>query len=347
MLPLLIVFIALGFILEAISLRRNPDMVELDYNISSGVTEPGSPFRVQTVITNKSRLPISYLEITEIFPTVTEIPDGMPIQMKHDGIHVKNICRIRSRRRKRLTLQTSISKRGVYSFRGASIEFGDFLGFREISKRINNQQDIVVYPEKLENRSLTDALASFCGDVAAKRWLIRDPILTVGCREYTGREPMKDIHWLQSAHRGDIMVREYEYNRQLSVNVVLSVDGIKIIDDESLDKCCSTARTICEELIKKGVPVSFFTNALLQRKSGKEPWRCEATAGRAGGLLEGLGRVSSRSCCSLEKLLEYAVRENDTAASFIIIRSESEKSGDEIIDRLKKTTGQEVLVIQN
>ena len=346
MIALLIVIITLGIILEAISLRRDPEMVELDYAISTGVTEPGAPFKVQTIITNKSRMPVSYLEIKEVLPPVTQLPDDAVYHTKHDGLYVKNICRLRSRQRKKLTLETSIKKRGVYSFRGASIEFGDFLGFREISKTITNHQEIVVYPEKLENRSLTDTLANFCGDIAAKRYLIRDPILTIGCREYTGREPMKDIHWLQSARRGELMVREFEYNRQLSVNVILSVEGIDILDDKLLDKCCAAARTICEFLIEKGVPVSFFTNALLLRKERKAAWRCDASAGRTGGLLEGLGRISTRACSSLERLLEYAVHENDSDASFIVILPESGKNEDEPIERLRKATGQEVMVVQ-
>jgi len=346
MLPLLIILIALGIILETISLKRDPEKVDLDYVISTGVTEPGAPFHVQTVITNKSRMPVSYMVVREILPEMTELSDDATFQTKHDGLHVKNVCRVKGRQRKKLTLETSINKRGVHLFRGASIEFGDFLGFREISKKVTNQQEIIVYPERLENPGLIDALASFCGDIAAQRYLIRDPILSAGCREYTGREPMKDIHWLQSARRGELMVREFEYNRQVSVNVILDVGGVSLQDDDRLDKCCAAARTICEKLVEKSVPVSFFTNAVLWRKGNKEAWRCEVSSGHTGGLLEGLGRVSSHACGSLEKLLEYAIHENDSAASFIVIVPEGGKYERDTIERFRRITGQEVLLVQ-
>ena len=346
MLPLLIILIALGTILEAISLRRDPEKVELDYTISSGVTEPGAIFKIQSVVTNKSRIPISYLAIKELFPSIAEIPDRMTSHKRYDGTLVENIFRIRGRQRKKLTLETSIDKRGVYIFKGDSLKFGDFLGFREVSKTIFRQQEVVVYPEILESPSLTDALASFYGDIAAKRYLIRDPILTIGCREYTGREPMKDIHWLQSARHAELMVREFEYNRQMSVNVILSVEGINISDDEGLDKCCAAARAICEELVKKSVPVNFFTNSLLQHKGSKGIWKCEVSSVLTGGLLEGLGRVSSHACSTMEKLLEYAIRDNDSAASFIVIVHESGKHCEESIDRLRRATGQEVMLVR-
>ena len=342
---LLIIIIAVGIILEVISLKRDPAKVKFNYVISTGTAEPGTPIKVQSIITNQSRIPISYLLIRELFPHMAELPDGLTSYAAKDGVFTENVCRVKGRQRKKIILETSINKRGVHMFMGDSIEFGDFLGFRELIMAVTNKQEVVVYPERMENRDITDALANFCGDIAAKRYLIRDPILTVGCREYTGREPMKDINWLQSARRGDLMVREYEYNRQLSVNVALSVEGIDYLDDDTLDKCCSAARTICESLVDRGIPVSFFTNALLRRTGKKEIWRCEVSLGHTGGLLEGLGRASSQSCGSLDDLLEFAHRANDSEAAFIVILPANAENAEEEIAKLKSVTRQEVLAV--
>lgn len=345
MLPLLIVIVAIGMILEAVSLRRDPSMVVLEYELSRRSAEPGELFEVRVSITNNSRVPISYLAVNEIYPLFTDLPENISYRVSYDGAHVKKFCRISGRKRKKLILETSIKKRGVHVFRGESVEFGDFLGFREISKIVSPRKEIVVYPEKFECRRLTDALGSFCGDLAARRFLIRDPILTVGSREYTGREPMKEIHWLQSAHRGEIMVREYDYTRQLSACVILSVDGIGLNDEEELDGCCAVARTICETLAETGVSVDFFTNARLKRVSDEEVWKCEVSAGRTGSLLEGLGRVLCYSRCSLWNLLEFAHQESDFDAAFIIILPASEKHGREAMERLRGSSGREVMLI--
>ena len=346
MLSLLILVIILGIILEAVSLKRDPANVELDYALSESAAEPGVPFKVQVIVTNRSRIPVSYLAIREVFPSSSELPDGIVFRVQYDGFHIENICRLNGRQRKRLILETSIKKRGVHTFRGDSIEFGDFLGFRETIKNVTNHQKIVVYPDRIECPNLADAITNFYGDIAAKRCLIRDPILTIGSREYTGREPMKDINWLQSARRGELMVREFEYNRQLSVNVILSVDEIGILDEEGLDKCCAIARTVCEKLVDKGVPVRFYTNALLRDKGKKEIWKCEVSSGHSGGLLEALGRVTNRACSSLEKLLEHTIRESDSGAAFVVILPESAKHGEEIIDKLRRVTCQEILLLR-
>lgn len=345
MLTLLLVLVGLGIILETISLRRDPSKVRLEYDISIRNTEPGAPFEVQVVITNESRVPISHLVVNEIYPSSAQLPVQMTYRERYDGAYVRKFCRIGSRSRKKLILEICIKKRGVHVFRGDSIEFGDFLGFREITKWVSPLREIVVYPEKLDCRRLTDALGSFFGDIAARRFLIRDPILTTGLREYTGREPMKEIHWLQSAHRGEIMVREYDYTRQISACVILSVDGISHGSEETLDICCAAARTICETLAETGASVSFFTNASLKRSYDEEIWRCEVTQSGTGGLLEGLGRVMCHSRSTLEELLEYVNHESDFDAAFIVIISSDENKHGETVNRLRMNTGREVLLV--
>ena len=317
--PLFFILIALGAILEAVSLRRDPSKVDLEYEISAITAEPGSPFILRVIIANKSRVPISYLVVNEIYPQTAALPADMPFRVTHYGLQIKKVCRVRGMQRKKIIFETSIDKRGVHSFKGDSIEFGDFLGFREISKRIASRREVVIFPEKIECRGLTDALGSYYGDIAARRFLIRDPLLTAGYREYTGREPMKDISWLQSARLGEMMVREYDHNRQISACVVLSVDGVDINAEEEMDDLCSITRAVGESLLELGASVSFYTNARLKNKDDDDVFHCEVSIGRAGSFLESLGRAVSYTRCPLGRLLEYAHHKSDYDAAFVVV----------------------------
>jgi len=345
MFALLVILIILGIILEVVSLKRDLTRVEIGCAVSATCTEPGATFGVQTIITNNSLLPVSYMEIRKVYPLVMEVPENLTLQRGYDGLHVKFVCRMGGRSRKNLVMETSIRKRGLHSFRGDSVGFGDFLGFREVSNRISIRSEIVVYPEKLENTDLTEVLGRFIGDITARRYLIRDPILTVGSREYTGREPMKEIHWLQSAHRGELMVREFDYNRHLCVCVLMSVEGIDPWKDDELDVCCSAARTICETLVMAGAVVNFFTNARLRMRAGRDIWKCEVSPGNTQCLLEGLGRVSAHMSDPLEKMLVQAIRESDLDAAFIVILPVGDKRGEKAEKLLRGDTGREVLII--
>ena len=347
MLTLLFVLLALAIILEVISFKRDPDMIELDFSVSTLCTEPGEPFHTLAIVENGSRIPLSYLAVVESYPSGANIPEDMIFRRRQDEILVKKICRVKARQRKRLILETSVSKRGVHIINGDAIEFGDFLGFQEYSKKIYfSRREVVVYPERLSAPDLSDALGRFYGDIAARRFLIRDPILTVGCREYTGREPMKEIHWLQSARRSELMVREFDYTRQLSASVILGVDEIEVKDEEGLDLCCSAVRSVCEKLADAGVSVSFFTNSRLMRIHGKEFWKCDVSAGHTGTLLEGLGRVTCYSKGTLNALLEFAMLNSDYDAAFVVVLPANDSRGAEAVNILRSKSGRETLLIQ-
>ena len=342
---LLLVLVALGVILEVLSLRRDPETVGLEYSVSVQTAEPGSPFDVQITVTNRGFLPLSYIAITEMSPKTAQLPDCQVCYELQDGVNTKKVCRLSARQRKKLTTQVSVSKRGVHVFRAESIGFGDFLGIQEFLKNVYFRREVVVFPEKKACPRITDALGKFCGDLAAKRYLIRDPIMTVGSREYTGREPMKEIHWLQSARSGELMVREFDHTRHLSVSVILSVSGLVPSDRDGLDECCSIARAVCEKLIDTGNIIAFYTNSMLVGKASRGFWKCEASAGHKGVLLEGLGRVSVNAPCNLEQLLKHTNYTSDPEDAFILILPAGDRHGAGAASGFSRSTGREVFII--
>ena len=344
MLPFLIILVILGAVLEILSLRRDPSLLEMEYFISKDATEPGKPFTVQSVLTNKSRIPVSYLAVREIFPESAVVPEGVTTRPAKNGLLVKNIYRMKGLQRKKPELELTIYKRGVHVFIADSIEFGDFLGFGSITKKIGQRREIVVYPEELNDPDISKALSSFCGDVAARRFLIRDPILTAGTREYTGREPMKQIHWLQSASRGSLMVREYEYSRQPSACVILNVDEIGQ-EDSDMDRLCSLTRSVCRELLDIGAVLDFYTNSMLKRREKRDVWKCEASPGHISTLLDGLARATYETSVTSERLLRQALRDSDPDTSFIVVMSENNTSGAQLVESLRQMSGREFLVI--
>ncbi|MCL2226889.1 MAG: DUF58 domain-containing protein [Oscillospiraceae bacterium] len=346
MLALLIIIAAVGLVLEAISLKRDPGKVDVDFKTSTHRSEPGAPFNVQTVVSNRSFVPISYLAIIQTYSLHAALPSGLDSTNKIYGVGIKKNCRVGGRRKKKLILQTSVEKRGLHSFSAESIEFGDFLGFYEFKKHLYIRHDVVVYPKRLESPALTDALSKFCGDVASKRFLIRDPVLTIGTREYTGREPMKEIHWLKSAQRGELMVKEFDFNREFSVSVLMNVDGVSYQDDEELDSICSMARTVCQALADAGASVTFFANALRRGSRGGSLWKCEASKMHAEELLEGLGRVTCLDNGKLDDLTAYALRESSLDSAYILILPNGDERATEASRMLRENTNQEVMVIR-
>ena len=48
------------------------------------------------------------------------------------------------------------------------------------------------------------------GDVLVKRWIMPDPFLVGGLREYRAGDPMRSVHWGASARTGRMQVKTYD-----------------------------------------------------------------------------------------------------------------------------------------
>ena len=80
--------------------------------------------------------------------------------------------------------------------------------------------EVVVIPPRCENSNVLRTLGGFLGDISVRRFILEDPLLTVGFREYTGREPMKSISWTQSARVGRPLVKQYDHTVDATVTVL-------------------------------------------------------------------------------------------------------------------------------
>ena len=79
-------------------------------------------------------------------------------------------------------------------------------------------------------------------------------MLIRGFREYTGREPLRSISWVQSARQSRFLVKEQENMTDLSCTILLDVEcRDEEREAELLEQCFSMVRSICEELEKRRI----------------------------------------------------------------------------------------------
>ena len=131
------------------------------------------------------------------------------------------------------------------------METGDLLGFKSFVKSGKIAANITVMPRKCEDELILQTLGGYIGDISVKRFIIEDPMLTIGFNDYTGREPMKKISWPLSARKGKLVVKNYDYTVDVSVIVVLNLASGSAREKE---KCLEITRTACEQLESKHIP---------------------------------------------------------------------------------------------
>jgi len=182
--------------------------------------------------------------------------------------------------------------------------------------------------------------------MSVNRFIMEDPVLTLGYREYTGREPMKMISWSQSARGNGLMVKKSDYTMEPSVAVLLNVDTNVPNKEELLERCFSLTRSVCDLLEQRGIKYTFTTNALLAGRVFVSGAAAEGMGQRHfTGVLEQLGRATYSSGLNLEQMLQKeALRQ--TAAGRILITPDREGDTSRALGRLREASGGRVLILR-
>lgn len=69
----------------------------------------------------------------------------------------------------------------------------------------------MVYPNLIDLNSSFVVADSLQGDVFVRRWIIEDPIMISGIRDYTPSDNYKDINWKATAKNQTLKVNKYDY----------------------------------------------------------------------------------------------------------------------------------------
>jgi hypothetical protein len=222
---------------------------------------------------------------------------------------------------------------------------GDFLGLHEQEKRCGRFHEVIAVPRELSSARLNEVFGGFMGEMSVTRFILEDPVLTLGFREYTGREPMKSISWGQSARMNQLMVRKNDYTQEPSAAVILNVETEREDREDLLEVCFSLARTVCTMLEKKGIRYSFVSNSYL---SGGNSGLGNAVDGLGErhyrGILEQLGRASCQPSMSLEHMLEREAT-RPTTAGRILITPGGEPLPARALSRLREAAGGRLLIL--
>ncbi|MCL2126126.1 MAG: DUF58 domain-containing protein [Oscillospiraceae bacterium] len=303
MIVVLIVLAVVAFIVERWSIVNALNGVGIDYGSSVPLAAPDEVFDMVSNLTNKSRRFVPFIKASETLPAQIKLhsPDAkISVDFKGDMRHSYTTY-LMPRSALRRVEKASISQRGRYMFNSAMLSGGDFLGLNENVKRVSPYSEIVIYPKEYDSGKIGDVLGGFLGDVSVRRFIMEDPVLTAGFREYTGREPMKAISWSQSARAGKMMVRSFDYTTEPSVTVLLNVECSCGEDGERarealIETSYSMTHTVCKILEERRVKYDFYTNATSSGAFSDWSYISEGLGKQHFyTILEGMGRASYRA----------------------------------------------------
>lgn len=114
-------------------------------------------------------------------------------------------------------------KRGIMTIDNVIITSSDLFGLskKAMVYEITDTIRVLPIPADMETGELSGDL--FIGNMQVRRFVLPDPFMISGAREYTGREPMNRIHWLQTARTGNLMAYKNEFTTERRILIILNM----------------------------------------------------------------------------------------------------------------------------
>ena len=291
---------------------------ELDRELA----EPDQIVTLSSSVRNLGNVPAFYVNLLEALPATARLEEDERWRRLHLQQVLSEPCCtsklfLLPHRRYTRQVRFSLPDRGSYSFGKYYVAVGDFLGFRTQCKSGEIGRKIVVMPRRWEHPGLALTLGGYLGDISVRRFLFEDPVLTIGVRDYTGSEPMKQISWKHSARSGSLMVKNFDYTVDANVTVLLNLDGGSAADREC---CFRITRSVCEILERRHIPYEFYGNGDLRSPQGELNWLAEGLGSRHfRALMYALGQSKGRSLFSFPRMVENCMKKRRRSRGYIVV----------------------------
>ena len=341
MIIFVIVFSILGLaLLEYVSRREDLRHLHLTFELDSKLVEPGEEIFLRYSVRNTSRWPLLYASLTLRLDPVFRVCEDESWMKRHavvdfTGTRIDHHFYLLPHRKFSGRLRLCVRERGFYDLGRYYLESGDFLGLKPVLRDGDVDLRIICTARQCETPEIR-ALGGELGNVSVRRFILDDPSLLIGYREYSGREPMKQISWNQTAKAGRLMVRQNDFTTDRIAEVIVNIDPSH---PPVMEKCLSMTRSVCEKLEEAKIPYAVKSN------------------GDLATLAEGLGKTHlfyiqrriglSRYTGYIQfpLLIERCIRQRRLGCTYIVITPELDPSFTAAVERLARYADHQPIIL--
>lgn len=168
----------------------------------------GQIFEERFEIQNQNRFPRLWIEIRD----QTTIPGS-------DGSRV--ITMLMGKQARFYLSRIRLIQRGVFPLGPTTLATGDLFGLFPIEQVIPEEDSLLVYPMMVDVKGFPNPPGMLPGGEALRRRTHQVTPNAAGIREYNTGDPLNRIHWLSTARRNRLMVKEFELDPLADVWIFL------------------------------------------------------------------------------------------------------------------------------
>jgi uncharacterized protein (DUF58 family) len=175
------------------------------------------------------------------------------------------------------------TKRGWYFLDSVAVTYGNLVGAPSATRNIKLSLQLLVYPKPYPIESIPFSSHSWHGDIAVKRWIVEDPFIISGVREYRSGDPLHHINWKATARAGSLQVHRRDYTADHRLLIYLNFEVTEkmwdaVTDPDLIEKGVSYTASLAQYAISQGMETAFGCNGYTTDRP-KEPVTATAANG--------------------------------------------------------------------
>lgn len=301
---------------------------------SSEAHEGDSLYLIETVY-NKKLLPVPWMKV-DIHSSRWLDFAGTCSVIAQDSRRVTSSFILKGYQRITRRWKLKCLKRGVFTTENVTLVSGDLLNFNVVSIPARVDVSLTVYPEIIDLEDVFIPVNFLQSEHIVRRWIVDDPFIIAGAREYTGSEPLNRIHWPATAREGRLMVRKNDFTSRTSLTILLNMQSklyeyTDIIDKDIIELGIKAAATLLDRALKSGTTVRMGSNGCISGEQERMIFTGEAAdREHIGGLLLILAQLTMKTVRDFEEFLDSRLYEIDNSEIVLITAYLSRKMCDQV-----------------
>lgn len=219
-------------------------------------------------------------------------------------------------------------KRGRYLFETVTLSYGDVIGLYTNTETRELNEELIVYPRPIPMNEMPIASESLQGNITVRRWMMDDPFMNRGIRDYQPGDQLRSISWKATARTGKLQVFEPDYTADPRLFVVINVEihekmWKQVTDPDRIEKGIRLTASWIDYAIDQGWDAGIGCNGFLSGDASKSPVRTaiDGGPGQLHYLYEILARIEIERSVPIDVLLQEETNRLEQRTDYILITS--------------------------
>ena len=299
----------------------------------------GEEAAIVYAVTNATRVPRFFLAVQEDLPAWIEPLDPEP-----------PLFNVGAGETTRVAYKVRFRKRGVYPAKAFGVTAIDPLGVVAFTRSMPGDDELVVYPspQRTQNMPLS-GMDRYGWQELTTMVFHGSSVDPDGVRPYVPGDPLRRVHWRQTARTGQLNVIEFEEAQSLHLVIALDLQrgtDIGTGTETTLEYAVRMAAALTQQAIQRGASVRMLVPP--EMRSYSASMEAVATARRGQEqlflVLDALARVQSVAHQPVSGLVEETVGALTPGTTLLVMTSRADGALPGVLARYT-ATGANVIVL--